>query len=95
MVMRKKFGDEFKSRIALAALKGDKTISELSSEFGVHPTQITSWKKIAQEGLADVFSNSKAGKEREKDKHIDELYRAIGQLKVENDWFKKKLQLLE
>lgn len=95
MAMRKKFGNEFKARIALAALKGDKTIAELSSEFGVHPTQITAWKKIAQDGLAGVFNGSPTAKEHEKEKEIDELYKTVGRLKLENDWIKKKLQILE
>ncbi len=95
MAMRKKFGNEFKARIALAALKGDKTIAELSSQFEVHASQITAWKKAAQEGLASVFAGAKTTSESEKDKQLDDLYKAIGRLKIENDWFKKKLQLLE
>jgi len=95
MARRKKFGNEFKARIALAALKGDKTIAELSSQFEVHASQITAWKKTAQEGLAGVFTGAKTTNESEKDKQLDDLYKAIGQLKIENDWFKKKLQILE
>ena len=95
MAMRKKFSNEFKARIALAALKGDKTIAELSSQFEVHASQITAWKKAAQEGLASVFSGSKSTQEPEKDKQIDELYKTVGRLKLENDWIKKKLQILE
>ena len=95
MAIRKKFGNEFKARIALAALKGDKTIAELSSQFEVHASQITAWKKAAQEGLASVFAGTKTTNGSEKDKQIDELYKTIGQLKIENDWFKKKLQILE
>ncbi len=95
MARRKKFGNEFKARIALAALKGDKTIAELSSQFEVHASQITTWKKTAQEGLAGVFAGDKTPNDCEKDKQLDDLYKAIGRLKIENDWFKKKLQILE
>jgi transposase-like protein len=95
MAMRKKFGNEFKARIALAALKGDKTAAQLSSEFEVHPSQIAAWKKTVQDGLCDLFAGRKPIDQQEQKRLIEDLYKSVGQLKVENDWLKKKLQLLE
>ena len=93
MQMKKQFGAEFKAKVALAAIKGDKTIAELSSEFGVHHTQIHAWKRILNQGLPDLFSG-KRGKGNNNQQVLDEdLYKNIGKLQVENDWLKKKLLL--
>lgn len=89
--MRKKFGKEFKAKVALEAMKGLKTSAEISSEYAVHPSQIAQWKKELREGLADVFKGKKSPEEKSKDQLIDELYKQIGQLQVENGWLKKKL----
>ena len=87
--MKKSFGSEFKAKVVLLALREDKSISEISSEHGVHAVQIGRWKKIAQENLKVVFSEG-----AQKCDHaalIEKLYQNIGELKVENDWIKKKL----
>jgi len=89
--MRKQFSKEFKSKVALEALKGQKTTAELSNEFGVHVAQITQWKKELKEALPEVFQRGKASEVKEQEKLVDRLYRQIGQLQVENDWLKKKL----
>jgi len=88
--MRKSFSAEFMAKVALAALKEDKTLAELSSQYEVHRTQITKWRKRAQDGLLEIFQGK--GKESLNDngKLVDELYRQIGQLRVENEWLKKK-----
>jgi putative transposase len=88
--MRKSFSAEFMAKVALSALKEDKTLAELSSQYEVHRTQITKWRKRAQDGLLEIFQGK--GKESLKDngKLVDELYRQIGQLRVENEWLKKK-----
>jgi len=90
MGRNRRFGKEFKAKVALAALKGDRTTAELSSKYEVHSTLINRWAKEAREKLPAVFADTK-GKEQDKDKLIEELYKRIGQLNVENEWFKKKL----
>ena len=91
--MRKSFTKEFRAKVALAAIRGDKTIAELASEFDVHPTQITAWKKIAMQNMDSIFERKKSKKNKKQEKLIDELYKKIGSIQMENDWFKKKLGL--
>lgn len=87
---RKGFTAAFKSKVAIAAIKGDKTIAELSSEFDIHATQISQWKKQLLEGSHDIF-NGKKDKQRDVvSAERDVLYAQIGKLKVEVDWLKKK-----
>lgn len=87
---RKIYGAEFKARVALEALKGEKTINELVSQFGVHPTHINKWKKHLQAELPQIFSNRRAKREQDHEALQAQLYQQIGQLKVELDWLKKK-----
>lgn len=88
--MRKRFNSEFMAKVALEAIKEEKTIAELSSEYEVHRTQIVNWRKRALEGMVEIFQGKGVKLQEEKAKMIDELYRQIGQLKVENEWLKKK-----
>jgi len=88
--MRKTYSANFKAKVALAAIKEDKTMAELSSEFEVHRAQIQKWKKDALEELPNFFSTKRKKKEKNNAELVDELYKQIGQLKVENDWLKKK-----
>ncbi len=92
MVSKRKFSKEFKAKVALAALKEDKTIAELSSMFDVHANMIGRWAKQAKKQLPEIFAN-KQEKQADKDKLIEELYQRIGQLSVEGEWLKKKLNL--
>lgn len=89
------YSDKQRAQVALDAIKGRKTINQISSEYQIHPTQIMRWKTVAQEGLPGLFSsNNQKDKEiLEKDKLIEELYKLIGQRDVELDWLKKKLQI--
>jgi len=88
---RKRFTSEFKSKVAVEALKGHKTVNELASEFGVHTTQINTWKKQLLEMSKKAFNSSKALKaQRTLEKERDKLYTQIGKLQVEVNWLKKK-----
>jgi transposase-like protein len=90
---RRRHSSEFKARVALEALKGQKTLNELASEYGVHPVQIAQWKRQAQDGLSGVFAPGGAGGTRQGTADqalIEQLYQQIGQLKVELDWLRKK-----
>jgi transposase len=85
----------FKAKVALEALRGEKTLAQLSSEFGVHTNQIRQWRKRLLHELPSLFSDGRKRQDHEKDDLISELYRQIGQLKVEVDWLKKKSQMLQ
>ena len=89
---RKRYSAEFKAKVALAALRNEKTVSELSSRFGVHPTMISNWKRALLDGAADIFDKGQKSR-KQVESTVDELYRQIGQLKVERDFFSKKLSL--
>ncbi len=87
---RNKFTGEFKTKIALEAIKGHRTVSEIASEHGIHPHQITQWKKQVLEGLPDMLSDKRRKRKDDHKALVSELYQQIGQLKVELDWLKKK-----
>src|SRR5438874_12023628 len=88
---RKKHGAGFRAKVALAAVKGDRTVAELASAFGVHPNQIYNWKKQLLDGAASVFEGGGAAVEGPaSEAQVDLLYRQIGQLKVENYFFVTK-----
>ena len=89
---RKRYTPDFKAKVALAAIKNEETMSELSSRFGVHPTMIGAWKRSLLDGASDIFDkNQKAKKNAEK--QVDALYKKIGQLQVERDFLSRKLSL--
>ena len=87
---RRKFTIAFKTKVVLEALKERQSMSELAEKFELHPNQITTWKKEFLANAENAFSDGKTEAiDHEKEK--DELYKQIGQLKVENDWLKKKV----
>lgn len=91
--MRKQHSADFKAKVAVEAIKGERTLNELSSDYGVHPVQISQWKRRALEGLPGVFGTARAKAEQEEEALRERLYQQIGQLKVELDWVKKKAGL--
>ncbi len=93
--MRKSFSPDFMAKVALAAIKGDMTTAELSSKYEVHRSQINTWRKRALEGHRKIFKGKRDKSIKDNEKLIDDLYRQIGQLKVENDWLKKKATLFD
>ena len=87
---RKQHSAEFKAKLAVEAIKGQRTVQEIASTFGVHPNQVTQWKRQALEQLPEVFSSGRSQMERADEELKAELYQQIGQLKVELEWLKKK-----
>jgi putative transposase len=92
--IRKHYDATFKAKVALEAVKGEKTLVELAGIYGVHPNQINKWKKRLLERLPELFSDHTEKVAKETEEVQGELYKQIGQLKVELDWLKKKSGLL-
>ena len=88
--MRKHYSAKFKAQVALSAIREDKTLSELSSELSVHANQIVRWKKELLTRAEEVFGHEVDKRSQDAEAREAELYRQIGQLKVELDWLKKK-----
>ena len=86
---RKKYSRELKAQIALDAIKGQKTIAELASEYGGHANQISSWNKQLLDAAPDAFSVGKDKGAEKKEIECDRLYQKFGQLRIEVDWLKK------
>jgi transposase-like protein len=86
---RRVFSPSFKAKVALAAIRGDKTTAELASKFAVHTSQVTAWKKQLLDQASDLFQD---GRRKAQDSVVqeEELYAQIGRLKMENEWLKKK-----
>jgi transposase-like protein len=87
---RRSFSAEMKARIALEAIKGQKTVQEIASHYGVHPNQVTNWKRQAIEGAPGLFVDRRSRPDTSEEALKAELYQQIGQLQVELDWLKKK-----
>ena len=92
---RKNYQPEFKAKVALEAVRGRLTINEIGKQFGVHPNQISKWKKQFLESLPQIFDNSKHVSTEREEELTNQLYQQIGQLKVELDWLKKKAALFD
>jgi len=91
MSVRKQYSPEFKSKIVLEILKEEKTLSQISSEYGVHTTQLKNWKKETLENLPQLFEKRKIEAiKRDYEKQIQDLYAEIGRLTTQLSWLKKK-----
>ncbi len=93
--MRKSYNSQFKARVALEAVKGELTLTELASRYEVHPNQIRQWKKRLLEGVGDIFSDRRKKKKLNEEEDKAKLFEQIGRQKVELDWLKKKSDLME
>ena len=92
MSKRKNHSPEFKAKVALEALKGERTVSELAAEFGVHPTMIHQWKKALLEGASDIFERGGKKKAEIDEETMRSLHAKIGELAVANDFLSRKLK---
>jgi transposase len=93
--MRKRYEAAFKARVALSALKDNKTLNELASEFGVHGNLISQWKRRLLTNVSRVFEEPEDNARQDHQAVVEELHRQIGQLHVELDWLKKKAAQFE
>jgi len=87
---RRQYSADWKAKVALEAIKGQRTVQEIASHYEVHPTLVTHWKKQLLEGAAEIFSNGKRVAADAEEELKAELYQQIGKLQVEVDWLKKK-----
>jgi len=95
MKKRKTYDDQFKASVALEAVKGEKTISEIATQFEVHPNQIMNWKKQLLENVAGVFSRKQEPEVEEMKELIDKLNKKIGEQDMELEFLKKKYKQLQ
>ena len=86
---RRVFGAAFKAKVALAAVRGDRTTAQLASEYSVHTSQVTAWKKQLLEQVSGLFEDGRQRRD-ERAANEQELYEQIGRLKMEVEWLKKK-----
>lgn len=89
--MRKTYSADFKAKVALESVKGDKSLAELAAKYEVHPTQIGQWRKVLLSGLSEVFSDKRQKQDENTEEEKSRLYEEIGRLKIELDWLKKKV----
>ena len=92
MTARRRFTADFKANVALEALRGDRTIQEISARHKVHPNQVSAWKRQAVDGLGSVFSNGADKARMDHDSEVHDLHAKIGQLTVERDFLAKGLK---
>ena len=92
MTTRRRFTADFKARVALEALRGDRTIQEIATKHKVHPNQVSTWKRQAVDGLEEVFSNGTDGARRDHESEVRNLHAKIGELTVERDFLARGLK---
>ena len=92
---RKTYSPKFKARVATEALRGEKTLSQLGSQYKVHPMQIAKWRKLALDQMPELFVDGRRKTSPNGEVESTALFEEIGRLKVELDWLKKKAGLLD
>jgi len=92
---RKTYSPQFKAKVATEAIRAEKTLNQLGSQFKVHPMQIAKWRKVAIDQLPELFVDGRTRKAASSEVDSDSLYQEIGRLKVELDWLKKKVGMLD
>jgi len=92
MTRRRQHNPEFKARVALEAVKGERTVAELASRYGVHPTMINQWKKALVDGASEVFERGRRQEPAIDEATVKELHAKIGELAVANDFLSRKLK---
>ena len=92
MTKRRRFTAEFKARVALEALRGDRTIQEIAAKHKVHPNQVSTWKRQAVDGLGEVFSNGVDRARRDHESDVRDLHAKIGEPTVERDFLARGLK---
>ena len=91
--MRKRYAADFKAKVALEAVRGERSLSELASRYEVHPNQIGQWRRALLAGVKELFSDRRRHRAEDDEAEKARLYEEIGRLKVELDWLKKKAAL--
>lgn len=94
MGMHRKFEAALKAKVALEAIKGEKTAAQISSEYGVHATQVTQWKQELIQRSIELFTKPNNTMAQQQEELTDKLHKTIGEITMENNWLKKKLQIL-
>ncbi|MEA2077978.1 MAG: transposase [Candidatus Marinimicrobia bacterium] len=89
---KKKHSKEFKARVAMEAMKNEKTLAQISSEYEIHSGLVTKWKKQLKENIANIFIRKNEQKP-DAERQMENLYKKIGRQQIEIDWFKKNLGL--
>lgn len=89
--IKRKHSSSFKAKVAMEMIRDADSVASICSKYSIHPSQAHKWKKQAVEGLQLIFTDKPKSELREKNKLIEELYKQVGQLKVELDWLKKKV----
>ena len=92
MAKRRRFTGEFKAKVALEALRGERPIQDIAAKYGVHPNQVSTWKKQAVDGLSGVFSDKAEKTERDHEAVVRNLHAKIGELTVERDFLERGLK---
>lgn len=93
--IRKTHAPGFKAKVALEAVKQTKTIPALASDFGIHPTQVTTWKSKLEKDASLLFTDPRKKADQDKDQLIQDLYKQVGKQSIQIDWLKKKLGITD